>query len=391
MNKSRRRKFYHTRLYFTGLSLAALALHSNVKAEAPRKSPRMSASAPAKRLLASDIMATVEGEPISRRELAHYWIEVDTRTNGHLGELVTDQWKAAKGLAASYTITESAIFQKLFTDPNIEYAPILSSLVNSKIVEIEAKRKGIIITETQTASYSHELWNQVRQQHNTTMTDEQLMGMYKLPKDVFKMDMRTKLLQDRLLAADISRKNGHPLSPDDWIFTRELFAAASSTTKSGENPTDQDFLAAKTRLEAWVKEMQAGKTMEEAAREHNEDFTRTYGGLRGPSLRGTGTKALEDAIWGLKGMDYSIPLRGKLGWYIFRIERRGSQTTDSERKQLWKQISGNIMPTFLTTLRKSAKLTSVVVLPENPPPTSYIPSLDEGLGQPPGPPQIPGK
>ncbi len=348
-------------------------------------------SAVRNQLLAADVVATVAAETISRRELTYYWMQLDPRVNGHLGELLTAQWRTAKGNAKSYSISESAIYQRLFKDPNIEFAPILASLVNTKIVEIEARHKGIIITETQAAAFAHEQFDQIRQQRNTTMSDDQLMTLYKVPKDLFMMDMRTKIRQDRLLQAEISKKLGHSIGPNDWIFTRQLFAAAGANAKLGEKPSEQDFTEAKIRLVLWSKELQSGKTLEDVARAHNEDFTRAYGGLRGPSLRGTGTKGLEDAIWSLKGSEYSIPLRGRLGWYIFKIERRGEQTTEPERKQLWQQISDSLLPNYLISLRKSVKVTSVVPLPTNPAPANFIPALDAALELPPAPPAVPGK
>src|SRR5204863_8124654 len=129
------------------------------------------------------------------------------------------------------------------------------------------------------------------------MTDDQILAAVYTPRPAFMERMKFKVQSERLLTAEIERRNGHPLRADDWIVVRQLCALARP---SDNGDLEAQFAAAKQRVENWAKEVREGKPMQEAAREHNEDRTNLIDGLRNPTLRGTGTKALEDAVWALK-------------------------------------------------------------------------------------------
>src|SRR5262249_1244631 len=156
-----------------------------------------------------------------------------------------------------------------------------------RLVAIEAKRKGILVTRTQALARAHELFDQFRQQNNLTQTDDELIEQLHLPRDIFLDDMAYRVRTEKLLAADIAERNGHPISPDDWAVVRQLFLEVPPTLNTDEK--EKRFADARRTIEAWVQEIKSGKSMEEAAREHNDDATKETGGLRGAALRGTGT------------------------------------------------------------------------------------------------------
>src|SRR5437870_4880216 len=131
------------------------------RADNPKKTPDRpkSAAGPAvastaPRFRSSDVLATVEGKPITRRELTYYWLRTDARTSTMIGSLLADRWKAAKGELPAYTVTEAEIYGKLFADKNVLYANVLSNLVTYRLAAVEAERKGILVTQTQAAAYA---------------------------------------------------------------------------------------------------------------------------------------------------------------------------------------------------------------------------------------------
>ena len=145
------------------------------------------------------------------------------------------------------------------------------------------------------------------------------------------------------------------------MVLRELFAGANVGTDAAKNA--QEFASAKERVQTWAAEVKAGKPFADVATAHNEDETRAAGGYRGPALRGTGTKDIENAVFQLKSGELSTPLRAKDGWYIFLVEKRGTDIPATERETAWKQVTEKRVTPFLADLRKHAKIISKITLP----------------------------
>ena len=124
--------------------------------------------------------------------------------------------------------------------------------------------------------------------------------------------------------------------------------------------------------------MKAGKPFADVAGARNEDETRAQGGLRGPALRGTGTPDVENAVFGLKPGQISPPLRGKDGWYVFLVERRGAQIPAKERAASWQQVLDKRLTPFLADLRRHAKITSAIPLPSDTLTTANSPAPPAG-------------
>lgn len=332
---------------------------------------------------ADDVIATVEGQPITRRELTYYWIQADARTSAALGSLVSDAWKANKGLSPTYTIPESAIYQRLYNDKNLIYANVLSSLITERLAAIEANKQGIVVTNAQGMAYAHEMFDQVRKQQNTQLSDNEIMTTFKVSRDLLLEDMMYRVRTEKLLAADIGRRNGHPMNANDWVVVRELFAAARTT--SAEVGDESGFAKARERMEEAAALMKSGKSMEELART-NDDPTMATGGLRDALLRGGNvSKPLGDVIFQLKPGEISPPLRGRFGYYIFRVEKRGAQISEADRSTMWKQIVDMQKPAFLNEMRNKAQITSTVPLPTNPQQIEQ-PLFSTDFGGPPPPP-----
>lgn len=308
-----------------------------------------------------DVVATVDGQAITRRELTYVWLQTNAKTKEIIGELLAEQWTKNQGASPNYSVSSQAILQKLYSVPPENYANILSNLVTTRLVALRAKQAGVVVTKAQAQALAHELLETVRKQSKSNLSDDELLRQFKVPRDVFEKDMIFRLQAERLLSASIAKRNKHPIGESDWVVTRELFAEA----KQGKTPeeTERNFADAKTRLEAWIKEVGMGKTLEQAAREHNENTTKETGGSRGAVLRGTGTPAVETAIFATKPGQLSPPVRAANGWYVFQVERLGKQISAAERKQGWQTVIEARQNAFLYDLRKNAKIITNITLP----------------------------
>jgi hypothetical protein len=180
-----------------------------------------------KTLSGADVVATVEGRPITRRELTYFWISTDRQAGSAMGDLLAERWRAAKGNLPVYSVSESAIYARLYgkSDKNAAYANILSNLVTNRLVEIEAKRKHIAVTPQEARAAAHEMLDQVRKQQNLTLSDEEIMVQFNVPRDIFLEDMVFRLRVERLLAVDYARRKGHPITAEDRTNWKQIVEA----------------------------------------------------------------------------------------------------------------------------------------------------------------------
>jgi hypothetical protein len=348
-----------------GVLMFACLVTPNVHAQSPtnkNQNPKPKIQNP-KSLSGANVLATVEGEPITRREFTEFWLKVDNQASRPLGAALLERLRAGGSLKPAYTVSEKDLYRTLYSQPTETYATFLSNLVTNRLVAREAKRRGVVVTHAEADQAGRALLQQAREQQGLKLPDEAILTRFHVPRDLFLEEMTFRLRGERLLADSIARKNGHPLRADDWISLRELFAGANVGTDTQKNA--QEFADAKTRVQKWAEEVRAGKPFADVAGARNEDETRSQGGLRGAALRGTGTQAVEDAVFQLKSGQMSAPMRTKDGWYIFLVERRGVQIPASERDAAWKAITEKRVTPYLAELRKRARITSVVPLPND--------------------------
>ncbi len=331
---------------------------------APKPKTRGAKTAMPKIYLGADVLATVEGEPITRRDFTAFWLKVDTQASRPLGAILLGRIQTQDALAPAYQVRDTDIYQALYSGPNEAWATFLSNLITNRLVAREAARRHVVVTQAEAEAAGRALLKQAREQQGLSLSDADILNNFHVPRSLFFQEMTFKLRSERLYADSLARRNGHPLNSDDWVVLRGLFAGANVGTDARKNA--QEFSDAKTRVEKWAGEVKAGKSFSQVADAHNEDETRGQGGLRGAALRGTGTPEVEDAVFRLQSGQMSKPLKTKDGWYVFLVEQRGVQIAAPERARAWQQILDKRQTPFLAELRKRAKISCVISLSANP-------------------------
>ncbi len=309
----------------------------------------------AQTLSGQDLMARVEGQKITRRELTFFWLRVDPALPARLGALAAQQWLGNQGASAAYTLTSPQIYAALYgkDGKSAEASGPLSSLVINRLVALTAQKQHISVTPAQIAAKRKELFDALRKQLGTSPSDGEIMRQFRIPEDIFKQDLIFRVQTDGLLDRDLAKKNGHSLCKEDYVQIRWLFANVNGEAESE---------AAKDRLTRWIAQIRGGQPFAAAASEQNEDDTRAAGGLRPAAVRGTGNSTLERAIYTLKPGEISPPLRGKTGWYAFTLAKTGAELTEEERNAALVSAREALRPGFLTELRAKAKITSSIPL-----------------------------
>ena len=299
----------------------------------------------------ADVMAMVEGQMITRRELTYYWLQVDPKLPAKLDGLLAERWKADRGQSPRYAISETEIYRKLY-GAKADYSATLDGLITTRLISLLAKRRGVIVTKAQVEAQARELFDAYRKQTGAKSTDAEVMAQFKIPRDIFMQDVASRVQEQALLEREFARRNGHAIGPNDWIEVRALFAKAEDLGDPIE--TEKQFAAAKTRIQAWRAEIAAGKSFAEVAKIHNEDSSADLGGRHGLSLRGTGTP--DNLLFTLKPNQISPPIRVKNGWFVFTAARQGNSLSEAERHAAWQAVATAAMPAFLDSLRRNAKI-----------------------------------
>ncbi len=336
-----------------------------------------------KPLRGDDVVASISGSNITRKDLTRYWIATDPRAAAALGAVLADHIRSAPATASSYVVPDTEIYSRLYSDHNLMPSEALTILVDEKLVAQEAERNGIVVTRLQAQQSMHEWMDRYRAQSNPTITDDQILKGLGIPRDIELERFLCKLRAERLLEADFSKRLGHSLGPDDYAG---LYALVSPAVVYNNVTRDQSFERARERLDSWLEEIQHGSSLEDVVRSHPEVMSTS--GEWGPVLRGAGVKTLEDQVFSLKLGERSQPLRIQQGWAVFRMDKRGAQIPDADRQRRWQFAVQQFMPDFVKRLREAAHVSSTIPLARG---LSDASALDPVAGDAFTPPAPPGR
>ncbi len=355
------------------------ALLSSVCLAAPK--PLHHAAKPQK-YLGSDVMASVDGSVITRREVTYVWVETDDKAQQSVARLLFDGWPALGSSHHVLSVPRQDIYQELYSQVwstgTPPYAGIISNLITEHLVRVVAARKHIVVTSSMAAQQAHLMFNEVRQQHHWRFSDAQLLKQFHVPYNLLINDLTMKLQTEKLYSAMVAARLGHPINDNDWVVVRCLYTSAapdgvmSSTSKA----------AAQTRLEGLLAQYRKGTSFKDLANHSEYATLQQDGGLIGPSLRDTYWPApLQAAIYALKPGAVSKPVYYNGGWWAFKVKARGAAIGAANLLTAWNAEASAHRDMVIVSLRRAASIKSSVKLPPEPdvtviyPPTAHLPTL----------------
>ncbi len=359
--------------------IAVFGLTSSMSLAAPK--PVHHAPEP-KRYLGSDVMASVDGSIITRREVTYVWVETDEKAQQSVARLLFDRWPSLGNSGHVLSLPRKAIYQDLYSQvwPTGEppYAGIISNLITEHLVNLMAHKKHIVVQRAQAEQQAHLMFNEVRQQHHWKFSDAQLLKQFHVPYSLLINDLTMKLQTEKLYSAMVAARLGHPITDDDWVVVRCLYTSAapdgvmSSASKA----------AARARLEALLAQNHKGTPFHKLAESNEYASLQPDGGLVGPSLRDTYWPApLQSAIYALKPGGVSSPIYYNGGWWAFKLQARGAAIGAAHLLAAWNAEASAHRDMVIVSLRRAAVIKSTVKLPPEPavtviyPPGAHLPTL----------------
>ncbi len=261
-------------------------------------------TAPARQSVAK-IVASVDGEPITQRDVELF---------------------------------ASAMGQPVSTDPSDErFKAVLKGVITQKLLESEVRHYSERIEEAHVDRYIEELRN------DRQLTDSQLRAELQrsgMNYEDFRRQARYQLEKMMMLDQEVRQKVSVPppdikayydSHPDEFAIKDERYRIAQVLIVIPANPTDEQRATAKAKAEAVRKRAVSGADFAELARRFSDDSSRSSGGDLGWFKPDDIMEEILAAVKPLKPGEVSEVVETKHGLHVLKLqahEMPGSKPLD---------------------------------------------------------------
>ncbi len=310
-------------LFIAALILSCLNVSAQQKTLVPKPITKSAASSLDK------VVATVGTRKITRRDVILTYAESDPRV---LGSFLLERYPT---LQMEMHVSLAELGERIFTQFPEKFEGIVQELMATAAIEQAAQQKGITTTEAEIAADIHESLELRRKSAELPpASDTELIKKLNERPTRLRLAIRRKLLTDRLVVADIERKLGHKLTPEDFFRLKMIYIEAPA------KDTGLDFARAKTQADIAYKEIiQGKKTFEQAAKDYSTDGSRLHDASIGVLPRTYLKTDIENAVMKLKPGAMTAPLQAGNGYGIFRLEASGNSLPEEDRRKSLQFVS----------------------------------------------------
>jgi len=374
----------------------------------------MPQSKPSAAALGAKVVATVNGEKITRAQVLDdlllnqtarlgatnpQFANIYGRPAAEVGVIVRIGELAAKRMAASggkpVSISRADLLDWVFKgNPQMLSAPV-QDLIRERAVAQAARKKGIALTETEIKSQLAKSIDSARQRFGPILqgkSDQQILAAFGVPARTLRRGVITSLLVEKMIRKEMEAKMGHKIGQDDFVDASHLVVRVNPKPQDSA-ATEKAFEEGKTKIAGYLEEIKSGKiTFEKAAQQYSDDPTKFRNGKLGVLLRGQTLygEEFEKALFSLEPGRVSEPIRSPSGWHLLRVDRPGKDIPTAERDQTLENSLRGRVPQYVAQLVSEAKVTNTIpspptnpmMMPGNRPPAT-------GSGRPPIPRPMP--
>ena len=370
MNRSRR---------FAALTLAAVALSVAVTAiAAPQK--KQKASSPAVKDTSSVAVATVNGEKITRGEIADRLMSdqlaqlnatnpqamVAARSRpvaASIGALIMKKMSANPNVPV--TVTRKEVIDWLFKDNQPIVAGTVELLIRERVVAAAAKNRNIALTPQETSERYREALDQAKKQSGQIgAADKPFLAAIGYQESSVRRALLTQLLLEKIIAVDAARKIGHSYGPADYLDASHILVGVQVMDPNNKEQTEKAFAEGLKKIQGIAEDIKNNKiTFEAAAQQYNTDQTKFQKGSLGIFIRGQMVPEFEKAAFDLPVGKVSEPVRSLFGWHLIKVNRLGKDLTGPERADVMKRYIGQNTTPKLMALQGEMKITNTIKPP----------------------------
>jgi foldase protein PrsA len=199
----------------------------------------------------------------------------------------------------------------------------LDMLIMEKIIEMEAKKQGIQVTEQ---DVDKEI-DKMAEQYGGREAFERIIGMYGYSIDGMKKDIGMSLKIEELLRPSIS------ITEEEM---KEYFEENKETFAVEEQVKASHILTETEEAVAEVKEkLDAGEDFAELAKEYSiDEANKNYGGDLGIVKRGEMVPEFEEAAFSMEAGSISEPVKTQFGYHIIKVDdKKEAREADFEQSK----------------------------------------------------------
>lgn len=284
---------------------------------------------------------------------------------GSIGAFIMTRMQANGGRPVS--VSRADLSDWIFKDKPPILAQTVESLIREKLLEQDQKKKGIKPPEAEIKSRIAQQVERVRQQAQLgKISDDAVIKAVGSRPEMVRRSIANQVALEMLVQKQLDEKAGHKIDKADYLDASHILVRVAGDPKDKDH--EKLFEEARKKIAGYREEIVSGKkTFEAAAQAYSDDGSKLQQGELGVFLRGQMVSEFENAAFSLEPGKVSEPVRTPFGWHLIRVNRAGKDTTGPERARALQAITTQRLTPYLLELRKNAKVTNSVPLPEQEP------------------------
>lgn len=220
--------------------------------------------------------------------------------------------------------------------------PILSQMITAAILQQEAKRQGVTVTDAEIKKLVDETKRDIvsrSMMQGKPMTFAEIANRNGITEGFLRYRVRQQLLAQKAYQKAVAKNI--PSLESQIKVSHILIATVPLPTDPGATPptpeqTKQKEADAKKKIESILADIRSGKTtFADAAKQNSDDKgSGAQGGVMDIwfSKVGQMDPAFSSAAFALaKPGDISEPVKSQFGWHIIRLDKKGADATAAEK------------------------------------------------------------
>jgi len=271
------------------------------------------------------------------------------------------------------TVNGDKISKEELTNALIDWnAPMaLDQLIMYRLVGQEAKKAGVVVTAADINAKFDEMKKGLPPGQSF---DEMLKRNGMTPGHAFSV-MKMQLQTEGVLKKQVK------ISPEDLAgFRRARHILIRTPYAADQKEKEANEQKANVKIEEIAKEIQGGLAFEDAAKKYSEDpGTKDKGGDLDYFGKGQMAPEFDKAVFDMtKPGEISAPVKTAYGYHLIQFIGTGKEATGEDRKKLEDMLAqqklGEMYRDWMLTIRNKAKIVNVIE-PEKPQPPAPRPAV----------------
>jgi parvulin-like peptidyl-prolyl isomerase len=253
--------------------------------------------------------------------------------------------------------------------PRIEWstaftAQFLNDQLNLQLARLAADERGIEITQDDRDAARRQL-----EQNYASQSGESVFGQLEedYQETLVEGIAAQNLVVDAILGEGVPEEllrqlfevGGERYSEPQACVSHILVLAGESNGQQA--PTDEEYAAALTEIEALQAELDAGADFAEVAAAGSEDGSAAAGGDLGCAPEGTYVPGFEETVWSQPIGEVSEPVQTTFGYHLVLVRSRGIVSFEDVRSSLEAQVQENPELLLQAELARTARDVGVTV------------------------------